>query len=339
MSVVVLSNVLELDGNPYVRLWNGAVERTGGRLRPLTVATVRSGGSERPVWVHLQWPERVLRHPSALAGARNVARLTFLLAVARLRGARVMVTAHNVWSHDGRHRRIERVMWAVLGLLATDLHLLSAAGGREFVTSHPTFRRTRRRVIPHGTFAPVQPPERDAARAALGLPANARVVALFGLLRAYKGVEELLAAFAGLDDPGARLVVAGRVADPALEWTLDAARRRDPRVLTLPRFLPDDELAAVVSAADRVVLPYRRVLNSGAALFALGIGRPVLLPRSPSFEALQQRVGGAWVALYDGPLSAADLAAVAPPDGAPDLSWCGWDVIDAELGALWREGT
>lgn len=329
---VVLSNVLELDGNPYVRLWNGAVERSGARLRPLTAATV--GGAERPDWVHLQWPERVLRHPGTLAGARNVLRLAVLLAVARARGARVMVTAHNVWSHEGRHRRLERVLWSLLGLLATDLHLLSEAGGREFVATHPTFRRTRPRVIPHGAFEPGTPPARDAARAVLGLPADAHVLAVFGLLRTYKGVEELLGAFAGLDDERARLVVAGRVTDPGLERRL---RDGDARVLTIVRFLPDDELAGVIAAADRVVLPYRRVLNSGAALLALGLGRPVLLPRSPSFAALRDRVGAGWVELYDPPLRPGDLAATASPGGAPDLSWCAWDVVEARLGDLWRE--
>lgn len=329
---VVLSNVLELDGSPYVRLWNEAAERSGARLCPLTAATVRG----RPDWVHLQWPERVLRHPGTLGAARNLARLLVLVAAARALGARVMVTAHNVWAHDSPHPRLERVLWFALGPLTTDLHLLGGAGAGAFLRAHPTFRRARRRVIPHGTFEPAArgAPARAAARAALGLPDDAHVLITFGMLRAYKGVEELLDAFAAVEDPRARLVIAGRVADERLGRRLEATA--DSRVLVLPRFLEDAELAGAIRAADRVVLPYRRVLNSGAAFLALALDRPVLLPRSPAFEELRTSVGPGWVDLFDAPLGAADLAAADVPDGRPDLAWCSWDVVTERLEELWR---
>jgi beta-1,4-mannosyltransferase len=338
---IVLTNVPELGGNPYVRLWNAAVERSGARLRPLERATVLAGGDERPAWVHLQWPERVLRHPGRGGAVRNVARLAALLAVARARGARVMVTVHNVWSHDGLHPRLERLLWRVLGALTTDLHLLCGAGRDEVLAAHPGLTRAARHVIPLGDYAPMvqDPPGRSAAREALGLPPAGRVFIVFGLLKPYKGVEELVAAFRRLEDPGARLLVAGRVVDAALEGELAVAAREDPRVVLLTRFLPDAELAAAIRAADCVVLPYRRVLNSGSALLALGLGRPVLLPATPTFAALRRRVGEAWVATFTGALDADDLARMPASEAAPapDLSWCSWAAIEQQLAELWPE--
>jgi beta-1,4-mannosyltransferase len=334
---VVLTNVTEIDGNPYLRLWTGAAQRSGARLLPLRRATVLAGGADRPDWVHLQWPERALRAPRSRPAARAVARLLGLVAIARLRRARVLVTAHNVWSHERAHRRLEPWMWRLLGLLCTDLHLLSGATAAEFLAAHPTFRRARRHVIPHGNYDPViaGEPSRSAARAELGLPADAKVVLTFGLLRGYKGVGELLAAFAGLDDPQAALIVAGRAPDERLARDLDAVA--DPRVTVLPRFLEDAELVRCIRAADWVVLPYREVLNSGSALMALTLGRPVLLPSTPSFAGLRDEVGDEWVRLLDGPLTPGDLARLERRGGddRPDLSWCSWERVEQRLADLW----
>jgi beta-1,4-mannosyltransferase len=339
----VLTNVAELKGNPYLRLWGAAVRRSGARLAPLAPATVVAARAQRPAWVHLQWPERTVQAPGRRAAAQGVARLLALVAVARLRGLRVMVTAHNVWSHERRHPRLEPLLWTLLGLLATDLHVLTVAGAREFLASHRTFRRARLRVIPHVNYAPVvgEAPDRRAARERLGLPAGSRVLVAFGALKPYKGIEALLDAFAALADPDARLVVAGRVADPGLDARLAAAARADARIVLLTRFLDDEELATVIRAGDEVVLPYREVLNSGSALLALTLGRPVLLPRTATFAQLREQVGEAWVRLFAGAPTAADLAAppVRPaPDAAPDLAWCSWERVGDALRELWREG-
>jgi beta-1,4-mannosyltransferase len=339
---VVLTNVMDIDGNPYLRLWGRAVHRSGARLLPLTAATVWANGADRPTWVHLQWPERSLRDPSRRATALNVARLIRLLVIARGRGARVMVTAHNVWSHDGQHRRIEALLWWLLGLLATDLHLLSAASEGEFLSSHPTFRRTTRRVIPHGNYQPLVAgaPSQATAREKIGIPMDARVLVTFGVLKSYKGVDALLDAFAGVHDPQLRLIIAGRAADHSLTRRLAAARAADSRLIVIPRFVDETELAGFVRASDCVVLPYRRILNSGSAVLALTLGRPVLLPRTASFDSLRREVGEAWVSMFDQSLSAADLEAIPRlrDEAQPDLAWCSWDRVAELLTDLWRDG-
>lgn len=339
---VVLVNVLpEPESNPFLALWTESARRAGARLVLLDRRSVLARGADRPDWLHLQWPDWTVTAPRTSRAAWNVLRLLLLVAAARVRGARVMVTAHNVWSHHGRHPRLEAVLWSVLGLLTTDLHLLSAAGAQEFVGSHPTFRRAKRRVIPHGDYGPVveAPPSRDAARESLGIArGEGRVLVTFGSLQRYKGVGELLAAFRELDDDGARLIVAGRVKEAELAHDLEETRRADPRVHAIPEFLSQADLAQVIRAADAVVLPYRRVLNSGSALLALTLGRPVIVPSTPTFEELRDRVGGGWVRLFAGPLASEDLRldGETPPDGEPDLAWCSWDVVTEELRSLWR---
>jgi len=49
-----------------------------------------------------------------------------------------------------------------------------------------------------------------------------------------------------------------------------------------------------------IVLPYQKILNSGAALLALSFNKPVVLPRTEALSELQDQVGSDWVYLYDG---------------------------------------
>lgn len=333
--VTVLSNVRDFDGNVYVRLWSDAARRAGARVLPLTAPALLGDRAAGSTWVHLQWPEWAVGDPSTPVAARRAAKLLALLAIARVRRSRVLVTAHNVWAHERRHPRLESALWTLLGFACTDLHVLSSAGTAEFIRAHPTFRRVSVHEIPHGNYEPTvaSPQSRVDARAALGLSADARVFVVFGALRAYKGVEELVEAFVRLEDASARLVVAGRVTDVELSKFLERACTRDDRLLVLSRFLADAELQTLLRAADAVVLPYRRVLNSGSAILALTLGRPVLLPRTPTFEALRARVGKQWVRLFDGAIGATDLARLPRhADGQPpDLSWCSWDAVADEL--------
>ena len=64
-------------------------------------------------------------------------------------------------------------------------------------------------VIPPGVRVPASRPRRAEARAALGLPASAFVVAAHARLVPEKGVADVIEAAARLSDPNLRLVIAG----------------------------------------------------------------------------------------------------------------------------------
>jgi beta-1,4-mannosyltransferase len=109
-----------------------------------------------------------------------------------------------------------------------------------------------------------------------------------------------------------------------------------------PEPLTDAELEAAVDGAHAVVLPYRRILNSGAALYAMSRNRMLLAPRQGSLPELQTAVGGQWVHLYDGDLTVAVLRTfVAAVRGGtdlatPDLSAFEWGSIAEKIRGLLR---
>jgi glycosyltransferase involved in cell wall biosynthesis len=167
----------------------------------------------------------------------------------------------------------------------------------------------------------------------------------FGLLKQYKGVAELVTAFGGIDDHDLRLQVVGRVVSSQVEREVRAASAADGRVTLTCRHVPDADLARLVTEAEAVVLPYVEMGNSGAALLALSLDRPIIVPRAPVNTELDVEAGPGWVTAYEPPLTAAKLMAAlnavraSPREQPPQLGGRDWTAIGARLVECYRDAT
>jgi beta-1,4-mannosyltransferase len=165
----------------------------------------------------------------------------------------------------------------------------------------------------------------------------------FGLLRRYKGVDTLLAAFAGMPDDGPdcpTLRIIGYPQDGQTVAAIDDACRSDHRISAVTEYVPDDDLVREVTESELVVLPFDRLTNSSSLILALSLDRPVLVPSTPITEEVAAEVGPGWVLTYQGALGTDDicraLAAVRRASSnptAPDLSRRDWDVVCAQHAA------
>jgi glycosyltransferase involved in cell wall biosynthesis len=102
-----------------------------------------------------------------------------------------------------------------------------------------------------------------------------------GLVRPFKGVEDLVEAFSGLarsDAERLRLTIVGETWEG---WTAPAeaiARSRHADLIErVDRYVTDAELAAYFAKADAVVLPYHRSSASGPLQIAMSAGLPVVV--------------------------------------------------------------
>jgi len=160
----------------------------------------------------------------------------------------------------------------------------------------------------------------------------------FGLVRPYKGLEELIRSMGELVESPAHLTITGCGLDQAYAVEIEARAAGQPEIrLDLHSDLvPEAELEAAIDEVHGVVLPYRDILNSGSALLALSRNRPVLAPRLGSLPELQDQVGKSWLHLYDGPLkpeflrSFVDRLHIALPEQC-DLSAYDWAPIGQSL--------
>jgi glycosyltransferase involved in cell wall biosynthesis len=324
---VLLLSPIGAQVNPYISLLRdglaaaGAAVRLADRLEPADLA-----GDRRPDVIHLHWLDRYDRPPAllfpGLRGAGNLPRRALrrsletvcnLPAVYQWRrwqrlhrlmsqlrnfqagGGRVAYTVHNLDPHEGESPADR---WGTIRLLrlADTVHVHDASTA-EAVAAR--FGRCAGVVIvPHGHYLDSYPNTagRAEARARLGLPAGAFVYATLGLLRPYKGLEELLPAFRALPDADAILLLAGKPGPGSFAKTLATLAAADPRIRLVPDFVPAADVQLYLNAADVCVLPYRQITTSGAALLAFSFGLPVIAPAIGAFPSL---IAGRRGLLYD----------------------------------------
>jgi glycosyltransferase involved in cell wall biosynthesis len=229
-----------------------------------------------------------------------------VLLLARARGRRVILTVHNVDSHEPAawKRLADRVVMRLADhyIVHTRRNAAALAGalpraaGRTSVIPMGPQDITARRGI-----------SRADAKRELGLTGTEPIILFFGNLRSYKGLDTAVDAFASVREliPEARLVVVGQPWSGSTEVprTLDRARAM-PCVILKTEYVSDHEAEIYFSAADVVIFPYRKFeAQSGAAARALSFGRAMIV----------SDVGGL-------PEMVLDERAVVPPGDADRLS-------------------
>jgi len=281
--------------------------------------------------LHVHWPERLLRASSPARSALVKVAFLALIARTRLTKAPVVWTVHNLRPHDGSSRLEQALLSAWTDSVLARVYLYPSA-----VESH---RGQRSAFIPFGDFQQVL----DSNPTAPSSRAVHKRMVLFGVLKRYKGIEELIEAFRRFDDAEASLRIAGRPHDAKYAQELAGLVADDSRITFTPRLLSYEELIEQVRTSELVVLPYKEMYNSGAALLALTLKRPILVPDSLTMNDLGAEVGERWVQRYTAPLTPHKLRSALTQlsrDQAPeppDLSGRGWATVGAAYSVLYRE--
>ncbi len=149
----------------------------------------------------------------------------------------------------------------------------------EFTTTKP------RLYSPHPIFDHFgEPLPRAEAAARLSLDAGTEYALFFGLVRAYKGVDILLDAWAAMKREGKtanrKLIVAGEFYDDVERYrTQIAALCLSGDVIIHDRFIHDDTIPLYFSLASLLVLPYRTATQSGVTQIALHFDVPMVATR------------------------------------------------------------
>jgi len=132
----------------------------------------------------------------------------------------------------------------------------------------------------YDNFGPIKP--RATAITALGLPPGeaTRYALFFGFIRAYKGLDVLLEAWA---DPRlaalpVKLIIAGEFYEDAAPYeALIKQYHLESRLVRATDFIPNEAVANYFCAADLVLQPYKNATQSGVSQVAYHFERPMLV--------------------------------------------------------------
>ncbi|WP_139920332.1 glycosyltransferase [Hymenobacter sp. DG01] len=196
--------------------------------------------------------------------------------VRRNRHTRVVAITDNVIPHEKRpgDRPLTR-------------YFLSACHG--FVTMSRAVLADLRRLHfrqpalyrPHplyDNFGPLKP--KAQALQDLGLDPAFGYLLFFGFIRAYKGLDIMLEAFADarLARLPVKLIIAGEFYEDAAPYDeVIRQHKLENRLVRATDFIPNERVVDYFCAADIVVQPYKNATQSGVSQIAYHFGRPMLV--------------------------------------------------------------
>ncbi len=203
-----------------------------------------------------------------------------LALAARLFGASVIVEFHEVLdTAEDKLFWVRRYVNAVAPILfrMADAFVVHNQHDRDLVVGRYSIASERIRTIRHPNFDPhggvVSSEPREGPCRLL----------FFGVVRPFKGVEDLVVAFEQLERERKGEFVLTIVGETWEGWNLPnnlirASASRD-LIERIDRYVSDEEAAAQYRRADIVVLPYRRCSSSAPLHAAMARGLPVVTTR------------------------------------------------------------
>ena len=271
--------------NPYQRLFAGSLEQAGvlvDRVPPRKLFPLHFAAARNVKLLQLDWPHDWYQGRNIWA--HHIKRWMYRDGLRRLRQIPVVWTAHNLHGHNATDINDERRMIQALIDVCEGIIVLSNTAEELLRQEYWLAPQTRVRVIRHGHYMDCYPNEisRVDARKRLGIADQARVVLHLGRLQPYKGLEDLIPAFADVASKSDVLLLVGKSVSSSFT---DQLRIRIAEVVPdglqvelRDGLVSDDELQVYFNACDVVALPFRRVLNTGSLLLAMSFGCPVVAP-------------------------------------------------------------
>jgi glycosyltransferase involved in cell wall biosynthesis len=204
-----------------------------------------------------------------------------LARYAAQRGARIILEWHEGQdvgeaALPGARRYVRALMPRLLALV--DAHVVHSDYDLQAIPAAYSLGDALVRVMPHGPYNHLAQSRADTVDPVARGPFQ---LLYLGVIRPFKGVEDLVAAFSALDRDQANRFRLSVIGETWEGWTTpDKAIARSPHadlIERVDRYVTDAELTAYFEQADAVVLPYHRSSSSGPLQIAMSAGLPVVV--------------------------------------------------------------
>lgn len=264
------ADLTRLEYDPKVRVFNGVDWYwLPSMFRALIFLT-----RERPDVVLFQWWSGTVLHTYLL-----------LALAARLLGARVVIEFHEVLDPgEASMPLVHTYVRLVAPFVVRLAHGYAVHSGQDgkLLQSHYNLGQRPVIVAPVGPLLHYESPSSGEQKQRTAPEACCNLL-FFGLIRPYKGLDDLIRAFDALPESEIAnywLTIVGETWEGWTEPTdlINQSKYRD-RITFINRYVSDAEASQFFAGADAVVLPYHRGSASGPLHIAMSYGLPVVVTR------------------------------------------------------------
>ena len=222
--------------------------------------------------------------------------MLFNLILVKMVFGKVVLTIHDISAFANNNDVIFFSKWIYK---LTDLILTHNEFSKTEILRLNNFNLPKIKIVPHGNYIPFIDIQKDkfVSREKLGIPKNKKVLLFFGMIKKVKGLEILLKALVKVKEKhtDVLLLIAGKVWENDFghyQEIIDKNNLQDFCLLHT-KFIPDLDVAHYYCASDLVVLPYKKIYQSGVLIMTLSFGKPILVSNlSPIKEIITDNKNG-----------------------------------------------
>jgi beta-1,4-mannosyltransferase len=273
--------------NPYQSLLETALQAGGADVHfPQGYSRIfpifRAATAKKVEILHLHWLTPYLKGKTF--GVALIYAIKFLIDIGLVRcfGIRVVWTIHNSVSHESKFPRLESWVQDWLSRFVDGVIVHHQSAKADFCQTYG-LNPAKVTVIPHGHYRDVYPRAIAAAEARklLNLPQEGLIYLSLGMIRPYKGLENLLNVWRCNSSVQSDqiLLIAGKALDPSFGESIAQQATGLSNVVLHAQFIPNQDIHLYFSAADVVVLPFEQILTSGSLILAMSYAKPIIAPR------------------------------------------------------------
>ncbi|MEZ4903991.1 MAG: glycosyltransferase [Spirosomataceae bacterium] len=241
-------------------------------------STFRALLKHKPSILYYDWVHSFILGKSLLwSSVKSLVFVLEIICTKYIRHVKIIHTLHNLQNHAGIWLGLERIIY---GFFLRQCHQIRVYNEATKAAAMARFglKEDDLKIIQdlpyHWYYENKYTPEES--RKKLNLDSNQFVYLFFGELKPYKGLHDLLEAYAHIAQPNDCLVIAGKSYDSDYFASLQTLANPVPSIIFHHRFIEDSEVQLFFNAADVVVLPFVRIDHSGSIDLAMSFGKPII---------------------------------------------------------------
>ena len=208
----------------------------------------------------------------------------FDFVLSKILGMKVIYTIHDVVSFENEksNDKLNKWLYKRADKILTHNHF-----SKKIFKEHYTDLKTEIDIIPHGNYVPFLEIKKDKSfsRNHLSIPQDKKVLLFFGMIKKVKGLEILLQSLRDVikKNTDVILVIAGRVWENnfSIYQKIIDKNNLAAHCIIHNKFIKQEDVGHYYAAADLIVLPYKRIYQSGVLMMSMSYEKAVLVSDLP----------------------------------------------------------
>lgn len=229
---------------------------------------------------HFNWYEN-LDSKSYYKAIHSIIKKMIIILVLRFFNKKIIWTMHNKISHESINDKLSMVMLKFMAKKSDKIVIHS----RESVNILSEIFHNKKIIdktfyIHHVNYISNLKIDNKLVKEDLKIYNDELVFVFCGAIRKYKNIEMLINVFNNLNLKKCKLIIAGKPHTDEYRKELNELINGNKNIVTVFKFLSDDELFSLINLSDVLVLPYnkRSSLNSGSIILGFSCKKTVIAP-------------------------------------------------------------